>query len=68
MRWKASISITSPESMAVLSFHFFHTVGMPRLRGERSMMSSCIRVKEWKTSRAAAGERISSPKLSSKKE
>ena len=54
--------------MAVLSFHFFHTVGMPRLRGERSMMSSCISVKEWNTSRAAAGERISSPKLSSKKE
>ena len=54
--------------MAVSSFHFFQTVGIPRRSGERSMMSSCIRVKEWKTSRADAGARMPSSIWSEKKE
>ena len=68
MRLYASMSITSPERMAVLSFHLVHTVGTPLRSGERSMMSSCISWNEWNTSRAAAGESISSPNLSPKKE
>ena len=62
------MSITSPERIAVSSFHFFHTAGIPRLIGERSIMSSCIRVNEWNTSSAAAGERMCSPKSSEKNE
>ena len=45
---KASHAITwsaSPDRMAVLSFHFSCTVGMPLLKGASSMMSSCIKVK-----------------------
>ena len=45
MRLNESMNITSPERMAVSSLHFFQTVGWPRLRGERSMMSSWMRVK-----------------------
>ena len=68
MSWYASMSITSPESMAVSSFHFFHTVGTPLRSGERSIMSSCIRVKEWNTSSAAAGESMLSSTVSEKNE
>ena len=56
--------ITSPESMAVSSPHFFQTVSRPRRFGDLSIMSSCMRVKVWNTSSAAAGSSISSPSSS----
>ena len=56
--------MTSPERMAVFSSHFLYTVGTPRLTGALSFMSSWMSVKLWKTSNAAAGERISSEKVS----
>ena len=60
--------ILSPERMAVSSFHFVQTVGIPLLSGEWSMMSSCMSVKEWNTSRAVAGERMPSSNSSLKRE
>ena len=61
MRLYASMHITSPERIAVSADHFFHTVSFPRRSGERSIMSSWMRVKVWNTSRPAAGPRISGP-------
>ena len=66
MRLYASMHITSPLRMAVSSFHFFHTVSCPRRRGLRSIMSSWMRVKVWKTSRPAAGSRMCGPSSSAK--
>ena len=39
--------------------HLLRTVGTPRRRSELSIMSSCIRVKEWKSSSASAGSIMS---------
>ena len=50
----ASISIWSPDRMAVLSFHLTCTVGCPRRTSARSITSSCNKVKLWNTSSANA--------------
>ena len=59
----ASMSIWSPERMAVLSFHFTCTVSCPRRTSARSITSSWTSVKLWNTSKARAAGSTSSIEL-----